>query len=97
MQQLLVDIYRLNEGVALLHDRGLAHGDLKPDNAVSWRNQVWLIDFGSSRLEIIDGNGTTQAQTGGTQGWRAPEICSSDDQDENADSVDYFAVSAACW
>ena len=78
----------LAEGVAPLHDRGLSHGDLKPDNMIFWRDQCWLIDFGSSRLRSATEDSDTLVCTGATMGWRAPELVA----DESDDSIDFFAA-----
>ncbi|TDL13177.1 kinase-like protein, partial [Rickenella mellea] len=65
---------QLIRGVTFLHENGVAHGDLKPDNI--------LIDPTTRRLVIIDFSlstrfdGTDDWVEGysGTPGWTAPEV-----------------------
>ena len=59
-------------GVAYLHDRGVAHLDIKPANyIISSGFRVQLIDFGLAKL--IPASGLIES-AGGTTGYRAPEI-----------------------
>ena len=65
-------------GVAFLHQHGVAHLDLKPDNIVIkyvGRHEApttFIIDFGSSvKVRSV---GTTAESMRGTPGWVAPEV-----------------------
>jgi serine/threonine protein kinase len=56
---------QIAEGISYLHDRGIAHGDIKPDNIVlTSEGDVKLIDFGFSKECLIgfddDKSGTVQ-------------------------------------
>ena len=69
----VVDFSRqLIEGVAFLHRRGIAHLDIKPQNIVALRNQLFIIDFDISVR--VDGTHTLIDRWRGTPGWMAPEI-----------------------
>lgn len=59
-------------GLAALHAKGIAHGDVKPENVVVRRNgQPVLLDFGAAR--VIERR-TRQDRVGlGTEGYLAPE------------------------
>lgn len=59
------------DAVAQLHDAGFVHGDIKLENAVLRNSRVGLIDF-----ELASRKGE-QMCSGGTRGYRPPEINSS--------------------
>ncbi len=74
------------EAVAVLHEAGVIHRDIKPSNLlVDHRGQVFLSDFGLSRLN--EGSGLTLPNQGmGTPGYMAPEQWDgARDVDERAD------------
>jgi len=66
------------EGVAFLHQHGIAHLDLKPDNVVvqgedqSTSPRLSIIDFDIS--EHVTGVEAVLEGRCGTSGWRAPEV-----------------------
>ncbi|KAG0616856.1 hypothetical protein M758_5G146300 [Ceratodon purpureus] len=76
---------QIARGVCYLHDRGVAHRDLKPQNVVVSRlicphlSEVYftvkLVDFGMSKtkVEVSKSNTMTAAGTGTTR-YRAPEV-----------------------
>ncbi|KAF2184801.1 ankyrin [Zopfia rhizophila CBS 207.26] len=64
-------------GLDVLHNCGLIHGDLKPDNILMFPRGdgtfiARLADFGLSISEAI--SDPSQARLGGTVGWQAPEV-----------------------
>ena len=63
---------QLIEGVAFLHSQGIAHLDIKPQNIVVLRNQLFIIDFDISVR--VDGPSALIDRWRGTPGWMAPEI-----------------------
>jgi len=64
---------QLVDGVAFLHDNGIAHLDIKPGNiVVTRRSHLYIIDFDISVR--IDCPGELIDEWLGTPGWMAPEI-----------------------
>lgn len=63
---------QLIEGVAFLHSQGIAHLDIKPQNIVVLRNQLFIVDFDISVR--VDGPSALIDRWCGTPGWMAPEI-----------------------
>lgn len=62
---------QLLPAVAALHDRGLAHLDLKPENVVLRDSRPVLVDFGSARAI---GSPQPPGRPVGTAGYAAPEL-----------------------
>ncbi|KAI1060135.1 hypothetical protein LB506_011117 [Fusarium annulatum] len=72
-------------GIAIMHEEGFAHRDIKPQNILIYRSPLdlapdswWvkLADFGISRRLVSDTTGTTLAS--GTPLYMAPELLHSD-------------------
>ena len=92
-------IYELTEALAFIHEHQLLHFDLKPDNILVKRTNVFgrempmamLIDFGLS-YQRQSGAATTMA---GTPGYIAPEVIREDETLTRA--VDYYALGAILY
>ncbi|KAG0577402.1 hypothetical protein KC19_5G153600 [Ceratodon purpureus] len=76
---------QIARGVCYLHDRGVAHRDLKPQNVVVSRlicphlsehyYSVKLVDFGMSKTKVEVSKSNTMTAAGiGTTRYRAPEV-----------------------
>lgn len=63
----------INEGLKVLHDKGIIHKDIKPSNLMLGDdNKINIIDFGVSSV-THDGNTVVVTQTGKTPEYSAPE------------------------
>ena len=74
-------VLQLANAVAKLHERGVVHADIKPDNLMVWRTEdglvrVKIIDFGLARSMTAEDPGSSIFGTaaGGTPRYMAPEI-----------------------
>lgn len=75
------------EGVATMHERGVVHADLKPNNIMISPNTVKVIDFGLAR---IDGESTDRLQ--GTPEFMAPETIARKIVDVRTDIYNFGAT-----
>lgn len=55
-KKLLIQFYPVITGLKVINEKGYVHLDIKPDNILYYKNQVYLIDFGlmSKKHEIFD-------------------------------------------
>jgi len=84
-------MHQFVEGVAFLHQHGVAHLDIKPQNVVVSRGrQLWLIDFDIS--VCIQSDSSTIDWWCGTPGWMAPEI-----GERNGSRQQYNPIHADLW
>jgi serine/threonine protein kinase len=82
-------------GLSFLHEKGLIHRDLKPQNIllqfVEGSVRVLISDFGLSRKLIeMESSFHATAKASGTLGWRAPEIIF------NEETVKYRESTGSC-
>ncbi|CAL8068260.1 unnamed protein product [Orchesella dallaii] len=88
------------QGLAFLHEQEVIHRDLKPKNILILRHQgqvcVKIADFGISRTLPEDKNTITITWALGTQGWRAPEVLSTDSEDKLKMSRETDIFSLGC-
>jgi serine/threonine protein kinase len=75
-------------GLAHMHDRGVFHGDIKPNNVMLSRaGDVKIIDYGLARIR---GEGGTRVQ--GTPEYMAPETCRKKLVNERTDIFNFGAA-----
>ncbi|KAG9004513.1 Calcium/calmodulin-dependent protein kinase type IV [Tulasnella sp. JGI-2019a] len=92
LDQVLVFIVQIMEGIMYMHDKDIVHRDLKPDNILitfkDGRMKAMVADFGQS------GRGSTFKGRAGTRGWRAPEVVSGQAYDKKVDS---YGIGLLLW
>lgn len=75
----LADLLRYTHDICsalvYLHERGVIHHDIKPDNIlVDVRRRAWLIDFGIGAIGVADARGTVHSHPAGmSPGYAPPE------------------------
>ncbi len=74
--------HQLAKGLAYIHEMGLIHGDLKPENVLIWLDSTgeqvvmkWA-DLGLSKTVNERGSHSISGPNKGTDNWYAPEILS---------------------
>lgn len=71
---------QLCEVVSYLHERGILHADIKPENIICNDERIYLIDYGNARVA-----GNTHEPLIGTKGFVAPEIYTAGSFKESSD------------
>ena len=90
MDEFLEVAIQCGEALAAAHQKGILHGDIKPENIMlTPEHQVKVLDFGvARRLPIFDENAETQSLEGtisGTPAYMAPEVLLLRQADARAD------------
>ena len=86
-------LYNLADAVAFLHNEGLVHGDIKPDNIGKQNDAFILLDFGICRpVEEFTGEATAT----GSLRTRAPELLT-DGSYVDPKKVDVWAIGATVF
>ncbi len=92
-KEFLVLAVQCAEALAAAHEKGIVHGDIKPENIMlTASGQVKILDFGvAKRLPLLDESGPTQtippktSSISGTPAYMAPEVLLHKQTDGRAD------------
>jgi serine/threonine protein kinase len=79
----------ITEALAFVHEQGIRHRDLKPQNILLSPGRVYLADFGIARDVREDENSITWRREG-TLPWLAPEVY--DEQDHHMSPADVWSL-----
>jgi len=80
------------EGLALAHEKGIVHRDIKSDNIMlTTRNQVKIMDFGLAKLKGAS-KLTRTGSTLGTAAYMSPEQAQGEDVDRRSDIFSFGIV-----
>lgn len=86
--QKLKIMYQIADGLQSLHQQGIIHRDIKPDNVLLTEDyQVKITDFGLSKSSL---SSNTFYSVVGTNEWKAPEYWEKDSKKTN--KVDIFSL-----
>jgi serine/threonine-protein kinase len=88
----------LASALAVLHDRGVVHGDLKPENVFLTKDApfVKLVDFGLSKVEGLD-RLTRTGELVGTPIYMAPELFTGEGGRDPDARLDLYALGVLAY
>ena len=93
-RRLIPILIKACEAVAYAHDRGIAHGDLKPENImVGEFGEVQTMDWGFAQSFADESPGEHRARVVGTPAYMAPELARGQ-LDQLRPTCDVFALGA---
>ncbi|CCH59223.1 hypothetical protein TBLA_0B03840 [Henningerozyma blattae CBS 6284] len=81
------------EAVAYMHEKGISHRDIKPDNILIEQDDPVLVKITDFGLAKVQGNGTFMKTFCGTLAYVAPEVISGKNAaTENDDRIEYSSL-----
>lgn len=88
-------LHMLAEALAVVHDAGLAHRDLKPDNVMMRPgDRIVLTDFGLTRAEFVEAAGQRMS---GSPDYMAPEVILRSEKRGAGHLVDLYALGIVAY
>jgi eukaryotic-like serine/threonine-protein kinase len=92
MKEVVEMAIQISEGLAVAHEKGIVHRDIKSDNMmVTSRGQVKIMDFGLAKLKGVVGL-TKTGSTVGTLAYMSPEQIQGTEAEQRSDIFSFGVV-----
>ncbi|EFQ24971.1 hypothetical protein CGRA01v4_06751 [Colletotrichum graminicola] len=85
-------------GIEYLHEQGIIHRDIKPDNLLLTEDDVLkIVDFGVSEMFEKPGEGMKTAKSAGSPAFLAPELCILRHGDVDGRAADIWSMGVSLY
>ncbi|KAE9576891.1 hypothetical protein CGMCC3_g7077 [Colletotrichum fructicola] len=85
-------------GIEYLHEQGVIHRDIKPDNLLLTEDDVLkIVDFGVSEMFEKPGDGMMTAKSAGSPAFLAPELCVVRHGDVDGKAADIWSMGVSLY
>ncbi|KAK1986821.1 kinase-like domain-containing protein [Colletotrichum cereale] len=85
-------------GIEYLHEQGIIHRDIKPDNLLLTEDDVLkIVDFGVSEMFEKPGEGMKTAKSAGSPAFLAPELCVLKHGDVDGRAADIWSMGVSLY
>ncbi|KAF9875477.1 calcium calmodulin dependent protein kinase [Colletotrichum karsti] len=85
-------------GIEYLHEQGVIHRDIKPDNLLLTEDDVLkVVDFGVSEMFEKPGDGMMTAKSAGSPAFLAPELCVVRHGDVDGKAADIWSMGVSLY